>query len=191
MIDRNKFFTSVRPTIFGDNLSQEQVDGINAILDAWDHWAPNSDIRFIAYSLATVYRETAATMLPIEEYGKGRGRAYGTPTGPWNQVYDGRGDVQMTWEANYAKATQRLRARGIIDANTDLEKNPELAMRPDIAAPIMIFGMIEGWFTGRKLADYFNDDVEDQVNARRIINGTDCANMIAGYYDHFYDGLAA
>lgn len=190
-MDRAKFFAAVRAKPFNNDLSQSQVDGINATLDAWDQFAPNSNPRFISYSLSTEFWETARTMLPIEEYGQGRGRAYGTPAGPWHVVYDGRGDVQLTWYANYVHATARLRALGIIDGNTDLAKNPELAMRPDIAAAIMIFGMTEGWFTGKKLSDYLDGDDFDATNARRIINGTDHAEDIANLYDAFADAINA
>ena len=36
MIDRDIFFKAVREKPFGGSLSQEQVDGMNIILDAWD-----------------------------------------------------------------------------------------------------------------------------------------------------------
>ena len=63
----------------------------------------------------------------------------------------------------------------------DLLNNPDLAMRADIAANIMIVGMVRGLFTGKKLNDYINDKKTDYVNARRIINGTDAAAKIAAY----------
>jgi putative chitinase len=191
VIDRDKFFPSIRASLFAGNLGQGQVDGMQAILDAWEHWVPAADVRFVCYSLATAYHETAATMQPIDEYGQGRGHSYGVPTGPWHQAYFGRGDVQLTWEANYAHATKRLRELGVLDANDNLEANPELAERPDIAAAIMIMGMIEGWFTGAKLGGYFSATNDDPVNARRIINGTDCAEKIADYHDAFLDAAQA
>jgi putative chitinase len=141
--------------------------------------------------LATTFHETARTMQPIREIGHGRGRAYGHPAGPWHQVYDGRGDVQLTWERNYLHATQRLRALGVIGDDVDLARSPDLALRPDIAAAIMIHGMREGWFTGRKLADSFGDHATDWIGARRIINGLDCAAKIAGYARAFFAALTA
>ena len=189
--DRKAVYDAVRVPVFGGHLYQSQVEGIGAILSEWERLQPAGDPRFVAYMLATAGWETAHTMRPVEEYGHGRGRAYGTPAGPWHQVYDGRGDVQLTWEANYRKATQRLRAKGVIGDDVDLEKTPALAMRPDIAAAIMLFGMLEGWFTGKKLADYFSGDRADWVDARRIINGTDQAATIAGYGRAFYAGLKA
>ena len=190
-MDPSKFFDTIRQTLFHGSLTPPQVSGCNTILDAWANHAPGSDPRFVAYSLGTTYHECGDTMQPIEEYGKGRGRAYGHPAGPWHLIYDGRGDVQLTWERNYAFATKRLRALGVIGSMDDLERTPELAMRPDIAAAVMIFGMIEGWFTGRKLSDFFVGTRSDWVDARTIINGHDRAALVAGYALHFYAGLTA
>lgn len=188
-MDITNFFDSIRPSLFNDHLTQPQVSGITTILDAWSKWLPTADNRFIAYSLATVFHETARTMQPVEEYGKGRGHSYGLPAGPWHLVYDGRGDVQLTWITNYMKATADLKALGVLKDDEDLERTPSLALRPDIAAAILIFGMTQGWFTGRKLATYFNDTTDNPLGARAIINGTDCAAMIEGYHKLFLEGL--
>lgn len=177
-IDRVAFFAGVREPVF-HGMSQSQVDGCNAILDAWEKAQPVGDLHFLAYILATPWWETGQKMQPVEEIGKGRGRAYGHPTGPWHKVYDGRGLAQDTWIYNYQKATTNLRKLGAIGADIDLVKNPELMLRPDIAAATLIYGMIGGWFTGKKLADYIHGNVVDFVNARRIINGTDKAQIIA------------
>jgi hypothetical protein len=189
-MNRTIFFDHVRAKPFGGHLSQSQVDGMSSILDAFDKWA-SQDQRFRAYMLATAFHETAQTMQPIEEYRHGRGHAYGVPTGPWHQIYDGRGLVQITWERNYAHATLELRKHGVIDDGIDLEKTPELALHPDIAAAILIFGSQEGWFTGKKLSDYFGDGFSDWVAARRIINGLDRAHEIAMYAFDFNSALEA
>ena len=39
---------------------------------------------------------------------------------------------------------------------------------------------MQGVFTGKKFGDYFNKTTEDWVNARRIINGLDKANLDRG-----------
>jgi hypothetical protein len=49
--------------------------------------------------------------------------------------------------------------------------------------------MAEGWFTGVKLGDYFNENTDDPINARRIINGNDKDELIAGYHDTFLEAL--
>jgi hypothetical protein len=54
----------------------------------------------------------------------------------------------------------------------------------------MIDGMTRGIFTGKNLADYFSERKEDPVQARKIINGLDRADQIAGYYDQFLKMVA-
>jgi hypothetical protein len=126
-----------------------------------------------AYVLATTWHETNATMRPVEEAywvkNADAWRAKNLRYYPWH----GRGYVQLTWQANYLKAGKAL--------NVDLTTDPDLAMRAEIAAPILVQGMQEGWFTGKKLADYISGSKKDYIEARRIVNGTDRASLIAGY----------
>ena len=138
--------------------------------------------------LATTYHETAKTMQPIEEYGRGRGKRYGRKimysSRPYewpDKLYYGRGYVQLTWYENYKKMGEIL--------NIPLLEQPELALQPDISAKIMIEGMTRGYFTGKALRDYFNERKDDPVNARRIINVLDQANKIAGYYNDFLNAM--
>lgn len=70
-----------------------------------------------------------------------------------------------------------------------LVESPELALNLDIATQILFKGMIKGMFTGKKLSNYFDTDTEDWVNARKIINGTDKADLIAGYGKKFLNAL--
>lgn len=185
------FFDAVRQELFAGNLNLGQVKGLEAILAAWDV-TPKPDVRFVSYSMATAYLETDKKMLPIKEYGLGHGRPYGKTVPPWNQAYYGRGLVQLTWLRNYATADARLRARGLLASGEDLVKAPDLALRPDIAAAIMTSGMTEGWFTGKKLADFFSGEkIDAPVQARMIINGTDRAGEIAGFHAHFLTALKA
>lgn len=178
-MDRQKFFKVVRQN-FGA-LKQTQVNGFNAVLDAWQ--APGlTDLRWLAYMLATAWHETAATMQPIAEYGKGKGRPYGKPDPRTGQIYYGRGYVQLTWYDNYKKMGGLL--------GVDLLNNPDLALDPKIAADIMFEGMTTGKsfagdFTGKHLGNYFNKTQDDPIGARRIINGTDWAKLIAGYHSRF------
>jgi putative chitinase len=178
-MDRAKFFGLIRTSLFG-SLSQNQVAGISAILDEWDR-RKMMDLRWLAYMLATALHETAKTMLPIAEYGRGKGHKYGIPVN--GKTYYGRGLVQLTWDYNY-------KAMGII-IGVDLLGNPDLALVPANAAAIMFEGMIRGTFTGKKLADYFTTTASDWTNARRIINGLDRAADIAGYAQKFYAALRA
>ncbi len=182
MIDRDIFFNRYRKE-FGA-LNQSQVDGINAILDEWETNYADKDLRWLAYCLATTYHETDKKMQPIEEYGKGRQHLYGkhfrydhrkyTDT---DNIFYGRGFVQLTWYENYERAGAKL---GI-----DFIHNPEKVMELDNAAKIMFLGMTEGWFTGKVLSTYFNERRTDPINARAIINGMDRANLITRYYNSF------
>ena len=190
-MNRQAFYNEIRGSLFG-RLTQSQVDGINFKLDAFDK-AGIKDNRWRAYMLATSYHETARTMQPIEEYGKGRGKPYGKklkhnrqPYSVPDQIYYGRGDVQLTWYENYEIMGKLL---GI-----PLLEQPELALKPDVSARIMIEGMTRGKsnrgdFTGASLENYFNDVKDDPVLARRIINGLDRANLIATYHNKFLTAI--
>ena len=191
-IDKDYFFSSIRTSLFSGRLTPKQVEGINFKLDAFDK-AGITDNRWKAYMLATSYHETAKTMQPIEEYGKGKGRPYGQkimysgkPYTHPDKIYYGRGDVQLTWYENYKLMGKLL--------NIPLLEQPELALNPEISARIMIEGMTKGRsnrgdFTGVSLETYFNSTKSDPINARRIINGLDQAQKIAGYYYKFLEAL--
>ena len=132
-------------------------------------------------------------MMPIEEWGKGRGKSYGRKvklsgqiyTWP-DQIYYGRGDVQLTWYENY-------QWMGILMGLPLLEK-PELTLDPEISAQILVEGMIlgksnRGDFTGLSLENYFNTHRDDPFGARRIVNGLDRAGTIAGYHYKFLEAI--
>ena len=179
-----KFFAGLRARgsgVFGTSLSQGQVDGLNVLVDEAEK--RGTPLKHLAYILATAYHETAHTMQPVPEIGRGKGRKYGVPAGPYGHVYYGRGYVQLTWLENYAKASKEI---GI-----NLVHQPERAMEPRIAALILFAGMQGGWFTGKKLSDYISPTKADYVNARRIVNGTDRAAKIAGYAEAFERALTA
>lgn len=189
-----KFYKNIEDRFFKGQLTTQQYDGIEAIAYRW-RTSGFKDIRWLAYMLATVYHETAATMYPIEEYGKGRGRVYGKkikqsrePYEKPDQIYYGRGYVQLTWYENYERMGELL--------NLPLLEQPELALQPKIAADIMFEGMTKGSsgrgdFTGVSLENYFNATKDDPINARRIINGLDKAELIASYYQRFLGVLHA
>ena len=182
IINRDFFFTQVRRSMFSGALSQSQVDGLNGILDGWEAKYSTDDDRWLAYALATTYHETDQHMQPIEEYGKGRGLPYGKPDPETGKVYYGRGFVQLTWKKNYQTMGDKI--------GVDLVNYPELALELDNATQILFVGMIEGLFTGKSFASYFDAKTEDWVNARRIINGLDKAQAISVYGHNFYAGIS-
>ena len=186
-MNRKVFFGAVRP-LFGGSLSQGQVDGIEALLAA----TAALPVTHRAYLLATAKHETADTMRPIVEYG---GRKYfdkydtgklaaalgNTPAADGDgYLYRGRGYVQVTGRANYGKAGLAL--------GLDLLRHPDLALQPTVASQILVRGCSEGWFTGKKLGEYLPGDYR---NARRVVNGTDRADLIAGYARQFEIALVA
>ncbi len=173
-MSRSDFFNAVRP-MFGGVLKQKQVSGLEELLAATE----GLPISHRAYLLATAKHETDSTMQPIAEYGKGAGKPYGKP-GRYKQPQYGRGYVQLTWDDNYERADKALGLKGALIADFDL------AMQPTIAAKILVRGCAEGWFTGRKLSDYLPGSYR---NARRIVNGMDKADLIAGYAVSFEHAL--
>lgn len=187
LTDPATFFNAVRSSrALGPSLTTDEVSGCEAILSACAGFPAS----WAAYCLATAVVETAGTMQPIKEYG---GAAYyrrlydiegerpdkatqlGNLTPGDGARYCGRGYVQLTGRANYAKAEAALGVPLIAD--------PDLALNADIAAKIMRRGMQEGWFTGKSLSTYLPApaDIHNFTNARRIINGQDRAVEIGGY----------
>lgn len=181
-MNKRTFFDKVRGPIFGGSISADQVQGTEALLDACLAEGV-TDPRQIAYVLATAWHETAHTMQPIAEYGKGRGRKYGVPGHNHGQVPYGRGFVQTTWDVNYERTDRELKLGGALLNNYDL-----LLTDVGMAAKAAVLGMKEGWYTGKKLGEYFAS-VTDWVNARKIINGLDRAEKIANYGRIFYGAL--
>jgi hypothetical protein len=199
--DEKIYFDLVRESLFGGELNQGQVNGQKFILASWDRDPTTTDLRWLAYSLATTKHETASTMLPIEEYGKGKGREYGKIDPVTGQGYWGRGFVQLTWRDNYAKADKELGLAG----EKSCEWHAENALDPDTAADIMFKGMAEGWFRGdtkgrQTLLRYFDHDTDDAFGAREIINGDkhlvpnwsagrNIGTLIADYHDKFLEAV--
>ncbi len=189
MIHRDYFFASVRFYLAaGQSMTQDQVAGLSALLEYYEsvgiEGSGDFEDRYVAYILATMWHETGFTCQPIGEYGKGSGKPYGKPAGPYNQVYYGRGFVQLTWYDNYLVQDEKLGLK------SELVKKPDLALDPEIATEILFRGMRDGDFTGKKLADYFTESMTDWYNARRIVNATDQATTIAGYAEKFLNAIA-
>lgn len=184
--DGAKFFAEVRAS-FG-TLNQSQVDGFERLLQAYGvaRWP----LAYAAYGLATAWRETATQMRPVEEaffLGEKSAAAYRSKLkySPWY----GRGDVQLTWARNYSRADEELGLGGALIAN------PDLALDPIHSARIMVLGMEQGWFTGKKLSDFLplsgRAGFDAYTQARRIINGLDAAQEIAKHAQQFEAALMA
>lgn len=207
-MDRKAFFESIKSSLFDGRFSKPQVEGLDAILDESERrgWEP----RWLAYALATAYHETGKTMQPVSEnlnysaaglrrtfpryfqtdaiataYARQpqriANRAYANRLGNGNEAsgdgwrFRGRGLPQITGRTNYAKF--------------GIERSPDDALVMAVAVRIMFDGMQKGSFTGKNLADFFNDKETDWVNARRIINALDRANDVANYAKLFHRAI--
>lgn len=181
-INRSFFFEQCRWTLFAGRYTTGQVEGLTGLLDHWEANFAASDDRWLAYILATSHHETDKKHQPIEEYGRGRGRAYGKPAGPHGHVYYGRGYCQLTWDHNYRRVGNLL--------GLPLLAQPELACEPPTAITILFRGMIEGFYTGKRLSNYIAREKCDWVNARRVVNGVDKAQLIADHARRFYAAIS-
>lgn len=184
-MQRSVFYAALRRRdsgLFGTSLTQPQVDRLEAVLIRLD--GKRIELAQAAYILGTAYHESDR-FRTMEEYASGaayEGRKTLGNTQPGDgKRFKGRGFVQITGRRNYADWAKRL--------GVDLIGNPALAARLDHATTILIDGMMLGTFTGKKLPDYVAGTKKDYVGARRVVNGTDRAAMIATYARAFEKAL--
>lgn len=181
MINREVFFKGYRETLDPNRkLDQVEVDAIDYFISLVDTDLSRLTLSQWAYVFATTFHETNATFKPVreaywlsEDWRKKNLRYY---------PYYGRGYVQITWKDNYSKFSKEI--------GEDFVANPDLVMNPKYAFKILVDGFINGSFTGKKITDYIYKDKEGMQHlnyegARRCINGTDKANLIAGYAINF------
>lgn len=120
----------------------------------------------IAYVLATAEHESHFGKLMVEAGDAARWRAYegryGNDRPGDGKRYRGRGYVQITFKANYAKFRDLV--------GVDLVGEPERAADPEIAAAIAVLGMRDGLFRGERLDTHVGDGRRDFVGARAVIN---------------------
>lgn len=177
-MNREAFYKTVRTRL--GPLTQSQVDGFEHILTAID----GAPLSHQAYMLATAWHETAKTMQPVreafnlsEDWRRKNLRYW-----PWY----GRGYVQTTWQKNYARLDAEAAAAGLTKPG-DILANPDLAMRPDIAAFALRRGMEEGWYDaqGKTMAQRLPmrgvATRAQYINARYLVNIQDKADLIEDY----------
>lgn len=99
-----------------------------------------------------------------------------------DKVFYGRGYVQVTWRDNYVKLTKAAKAAGY---DWDFEHSPELLLLTGPSAWATVYGMKTGLYTNKSLSTYINYETVDFINARRIINALDKAELIKSYAVEF------
>lgn len=208
-MDRGKFFAALRARdsgVFGTSLSQAQVEGTEAILNACLRHGV-TDAHHVAHILAHVYHETGGHMLGIKEtvYASHKdknpsdaavisrleaawksGKLPWVKTPYWRDGWFGRGPIQITHRDNYAKFERIL--------GVPLTKNPSLALDPKVGSDIAVIGMRDGLFTGKKLSGYTFPaalNAASDNHPRRIVNGKDGTDAkVSGYHRAFHKALA-
>jgi predicted chitinase len=154
------------------NTPVSEVERVQAIINECKKQGV-TQIEQIAYILATAQHECS-------NLGRVNGKnGYFIPITEWGGTfrYDpfrGRGLVQLTWKYNYEKYEKLI--------GKPLVTDPTLVIRDfNVSVFILVHGHRTGNFTGKKLSDYVRPGSIDFVGARRVINGTDKADRIAGY----------
>jgi hypothetical protein len=189
LIDLPTFFKSYREA-FSERLTQRQVQGLLFLLDKMSN--DTLTLREAAYLLATTKHETANTYQPIVERGNAQyfekyaahtriGQQLGNSFDGDHETFKGRGYVQITGRANYAKFST---SRNFKDPG-NLIDHPDNALEPERAYHILRHGIMKGLFTGVGLWRFVNEDKCDYINARKTVNGTDKAQLIADYAKKF------
>lgn len=176
--------------IFGGKLTQDQVNGINMILETLnsDEFKV-TDKRIAAYIFATSFWETGRAMQSVKEKTDKTGEQYffrmydikgDRPavakrlgnTVPGDGIkYAGRGHVQLTGRTNYTNMSKYL--------GVDLVNKPDLLLDSKVSVRVLVHGMLKGSFTGVSVSKYITSAKTDYVNARRVINGIDKADSIS------------
>lgn len=172
MINKKIFFDEYKRSLDPNkSLDTKEISAIDTFIDFVDSSICKLELNQWAYVFATTFHETNATFLPIKE-AYWLSEAWRLKNLRYSPFY-GRGYTQITWKENYAKF-------GAIFGE-DFVNKPDLVMIPKYAFNIMVYGFIHGSFTNKKITDYITKDKTDYKGARRCINGTDKADLIAVY----------
>lgn len=185
---------------FNKVFQEHEKEAVGFIVDAFLDEG-YTDIRLLAYALATARIETGSNMRPVREtfastdaqarkkikelrqryLTTGRGpkyeyaKEYTAPDGSTHMFY-GRGLVQLTWYTGYQKE--------------GIEWNPDKALEPDFAAKLLFKGLLDGRWNGRGKGLMYYLDKNDIVSARRTVNVLNKAELVADYYKDFLLALS-
>ena len=161
-INRAVFTSYIRKAPFGNRISQAQLDGTNDVLDYWEANHQYEDHRWLAYILATNFHETGGYMLPIKE-----------------TVYPSHKDKNPSDKEVIRRLDNAFKSGRLKGVKTPYWRNG-------------YFGRGRVQITHKENYQKFGiADNVDKALARRIVNGTDDAALIAKYYENFKDSIEA
>ncbi len=163
--------TEATTILIGSAPDEAQQETIAEVARAWNEYG-DGDHRKLAYILATLKNENNFRSVQERRCQSGT-LCYQYQQKYWDTGYYGRGLPQLTWKGNYQKMSDVF---GI-----DFVNNPDLVLNPKHGANILVYGMMNGSFSGKRLSNYINDSGADYVGARWVVNGQDKATTIAGY----------
>lgn len=199
------FFDAVRSSLFGGTLTQGQVDGLTAVLDAAQR--RGTQLHDLAYILATDFHETGGKMQPVREnlnysasgllkaFGRHRisaadARRYGRSGsrkadqvaianciygGEWGRKYLGNTEPGDGWRYRGGGLPQ-LTGRANY-RKYGLEDDPDKITDLRTSVRVMFDGMERGEFTGRDLDDFIDDiDEADAEDLREFISARRIVN---------------
>lgn len=186
MIDTVKFLGLHQQAFPQPDWDWDIAAGLRVLVSLIDSDPGMQNPAYQAYVVATVRRECGQNYKPVREswwvrderarrdllekqYGPGTrvGRTLGNTQPGDGWLFAGRGYVQTTGRANYAKASMIL--------GKDCIKDPDILLNPADSYKTVSAGLLQGHYTGRKLADYFDtprfpDRYTQYYEARRIVN---------------------
>lgn len=153
-------------------LDEIQEQSIKDIVQAFKMYG-DGDTKKLAYILATAKHESNFRPIKERRAKPTQTEVYKLQNKYWSTGYFGRGFVQLTWKNNYKKMSDFL--------GVDFVQNPDLVLNSKYAAKILVYGMMQGSFTRKKLGMYINRNLSDYYHARKVVNGLDRAERIKNY----------
>lgn len=174
--------------LFDKQITPSQIQSISKITNYWILHYPKSDLKCLAYILATADYETNRTFRPIVDKSKGKAERYGTMEklngnkySKPIQLYYRRGILPMIWYENYQNISKK--------SGIDVLNFPEKLMDISISIQILVDGMMKGWFTGQKLEDYLSADKSNWTKARKVVCKSENAQIIKFLGISYYKAL--
>lgn len=138
-------------------------------------------------TLAQQYAGNPNNSLPEFLYGyqTTKGRGLGNTQPGDGAKYIGRGYIQLTGRANYAKYSQQMFSKGRVSSATALIDNPELLNNEKIAAEVSVLYMLDRVKLSQTDPGYF------EAAYKAVGYGTsDIYQTKKGYYECFYAQLS-